>query len=113
MKTQRASSKPFSPQAASMARFVLAAILLAAVALCVVHGASNSSPKIGARLNHYLTHGDQDGVLPKHTSIRRSDGSNAVTTAIWIIFKDKCGSGNDAQVLSAAAIARRAKHGFV
>lgn len=106
------SHKTNLAEVAAMARLVLATLLLL-VACCAVHAAATPKVKIGARLGHYLTNGDQNGVLPKREPLRRSDGSTEALTAIWVLFTDKCGSGNGAQELNEKAIARRAKHGFV
>lgn len=107
------SHKTNLAQVTAMARLAIAAILLLLVVCCAVHAATTPKVKIGARLGHYLTNGDQNGVLPKREPLRRSDGSSETLTAIWVLFTDKCGSGNGAQELNSKAIARRAKHGFV
>jgi hypothetical protein len=83
--------------------------LFAVVAVFFAHTAH--ADKIGSRLGHFLAHGDENGVLPKHSSFRRSDGTSEETTAIWVLFTSKCGSVASPRELSAAALARRAKHG--
>jgi hypothetical protein len=92
-------------------RHSLLLIVIVASSLAVSSLASNV--KIGSRLGYFLENGDVDSVLPKQTTLRRSDGTYEETTAIWVLFNSKCGTSLENEGLTAKAIARRAKHGFV
>lgn len=88
-------------------------LLVAVAACCVLSTQASSKSKVGPRLKHFLENGNVNGVLPKRAVLKRSDGGSEETTAIWVLFSDKCGGLPTTRELSEKAIARRAKHGFV
>lgn len=96
-----------------MTRVAPLALVIVLVSAFAFAALASSEGKVGARLGHYMAHGDQNGVIPKRASFLRRDGSHEETTAIWVMFNAKCASVSRSHTLNEKALARRAKHGCV